>query len=140
MATAFKKLLDDLGLDNIKLCKLCYEKTDDVGFYQCKLCTTVRKKSNGLSNLVSHIEFKHMDILKPFVVQQRSNSRGPINAYVRNLSKDAKQYHDWIEWIVMADLPFTFVEDKYTKKNLETIAKHTLLHYMELVTIINLIY
>ena len=76
MAAALKKLLDEIGLNNDKMCKLCYERTDDVGFYRCKLCTIIRKKANALSNLVSHIEQKHMDTIKPFLVQQRSQIRG----------------------------------------------------------------
>lgn len=135
---ALKKVVEEAGINNVDLCKICYETMDQMGedFYKCKMCTIIRKKGNGLSNLTSHIEQKHMDIIKDFLSKQKSASRGPINDYLRNISKDAKEYHDWIEWIVMADLPFMFVENKYTRKNssLGSIGKALLMEYMEAVS------
>ena len=56
-----------------------------------------------------------------------------MNLHLRGLSDDAKTYHDWIEWITMCNHPFTFVENKYTRKNskLQEISKKTLVDYME---------
>jgi hypothetical protein len=65
----------------------------------------------------------------------QANKKGPMNSFTRNLSKDATDYHDWIEWVVMGDHPFAFVENKYTRANsrISSISRPTLMEYMEAV-------
>ena len=72
-----------------------------------------RKKSSGFSNLVSHLEDKHLNDLKDFVNKEKNNKKGPLHSFLRPLSKEAKNIHGWIEWLVMGDLPQLFVEDNY---------------------------
>ena len=115
---------------------LTFTETADVGEFQCNLCNIIRKKGNGNTNLLTHLETSHRDNIKDFIKANQCTRKGPIHAHVRNLSQDAKDYHDWIEWVVMGDHPFTFVENKYTRQNsrMNSISRPTLRDYMELVS------
>ena len=130
-----KKLSADLGIKNSDLCRLCFEAAEDVGndHFKCKLCPIVKKKVNGLTNLTSHLEDKHLSELKDYVKSFQSENKGPVFSHTRNLSKDAKDYHDWIEWVVMCDLSLSFVENKYTRKHsrIDAIARPLLTEYMD---------
>ena len=131
---ALQKILSELQISSTELCNLCFQAVEGKeGYFCCNLCNVQRKKSNGFSNLVSHLEDKHINDLKDFINKETSNKSGPLNAFLRPLSKDAKNLHGWIEWIVMGDLPQLFVEDTYTKRytKLESISRHTLQKYME---------
>ena len=135
---ALQKILSEMQISSTELCNLCFQAVEGKeGYFCCNLCNFQRKKSNGFSNLVSHLEDKHLNDLKDFINKEKSNKSGPLNAFLRPLSKDAKNLHGWIEWIVMGDLPQLFVEDTYTKRytKLESISRHTLQKYMEEVEI-----
>ena len=78
-------------------------------------------------------------MIKDLVLQEKGGWTGPMNLHVKGLSEGAKVYHDWIEWIVMCNHPFTFVKNKYTRKKnkytrknskLDEISKKTLIEYM----------
>ena len=131
---ALSKLADDLGVSNPELCKICFEPGEKEDYFKCKLCPIERKKGAGYSNLSSHLLEKHShSSIKDFVSLVKGSKAGPMNLHVKGLSEDAKAYHDWIEWVVMCNHPFTFVENEYTRKNskLGEISKKTLLDYME---------
>jgi hypothetical protein len=51
------------------------------------------------------------------------------------VNKKASTVFSWLEWIVMANLPFVFVENVLTRKNtkLDSIARNTLMKYLKLV-------
>ena len=91
--------------------------------------------------LTSHLESKHLQTLTEDVKKLTGDRKGPTNSHLRNLSQDAKDYHDWIEWLVISDLPFTFVESRYTRKNsrVNAISRPTLMQYMNEVTYLYLI-
>ena len=77
-------------------------------------------------------------------IQKRIKSEikeDPLEAHFKpSSSLKARDIYNWIEWIVMRDLPFSFIDDKYTRKfsthNLEAICSNTLQTYMEKVIII----
>ena len=135
---SLKKVLDDLEFSNVELVKLCYANTDEGGIHKCKLCGVKRSKGQGYTNLTSHIEQKHLAGVKDVILEHRKESRGPMFAHVRPLSQDAKDYFNWIEWVVMGDHPFSFVENKYTRANsrISSISRPTLMEYMEAVRLI----
>ena len=131
---AIQKVVAELQINSTELCNICFQSIEDKeGYFSCNLCNIQRKKNNGFSNLVSHLEDKHLNELKDFINKERNNKKGPLNSYLRPLSKDAKNLHGWIEWLVMGDLPQTFVEDKFARKytRLDSISRHTLQNYME---------
>ena len=131
MRLTVKKVMENLGIDSSTICKMCFEETDVPQYFKCKICNVSRKNTAGYSNLTSHLEDKHIDTLQDYCKGLQKGRKGPMNSYTRALSKDAQDYHDWIEWVVMCDEPFTFVEDKYTRKHarLSSISRHTLMEY-----------
>ena len=46
--------------------------------------------------LTSHLESKHLQTLTEDVKKLTGDRKGPMNSHLRNLSQDAKDYHDWI--------------------------------------------
>ena len=131
---AFNKIIAELDIKTSDLCKLCFHPVEDKeDYFCCNICNIQRKKNNGYANLMSHLEDKHTNEIKGFVTKERASKKGPLNSYLRPLSKDAKNLYAWIEWIVMGDHAQMFVENKYTRKyaRLESISRHTLQNYME---------
>ena len=68
--------------------------------------------------------------------QRRSDVVGAMDSYVRvtkTVSPDAKNMFAWIEWIVMADLPITIVDNEYYRKrsNLKPTSYKTVSKHME---------
>lgn len=100
-----KKVAEDLGYTNSEVCRLCFTATNNNGYFKCNLCPIIRKKGNGNNNLTSHLEGHELDIVKDFLRAAQADKKGPMHTFTRNLSKDAKDYHDWIEWVVMGDHP-----------------------------------
>ena len=49
---------------------------------------------------------------------ERSETGSMLSFVTRRVSAKAQNIHDWIEWIIMDDLPFSFVENKYARKNM----------------------
>ena len=114
---SFNKIVAELDIKTADLCKLCFRLVEDKeDYFSSNICNVQRKKSNGYANLISHLEDKHTSEIKGFVNKERASAKGPMNAFLRPLSKDAKNLHGWIEWIVMGDLPQMFVEDKYAHR------------------------
>ena len=48
------KIVEDLGISNPELCKLCFEPGEMEDYFECKLCPIERKKGSGYSNLLTH--------------------------------------------------------------------------------------
>ena len=87
-------------------------------------------KGNGWTNLDTHVFEKHADYKEKLADFQRSNSKG-ISSFFNAASEDAKNFHDWIEWMVMNDESPNFCENKYVRKNtkLKEVSTETLLKY-----------
>jgi hypothetical protein len=91
----------------------------------------------GHSNLANHARNKHGDEVKIQLAKQiKGPSRGPMENYIvatKIVSAEAKNMFGWIEWIVMADLPLTVVENEFYKKrsNLESTTYKTVTKHME---------
>ena len=60
-----------------------------------------------------------------------------MNRFVmkKSISPDAKSIHGWIEWVVLADLPVTIVQNeyyvKYSRNTLKPTTYKTVTKYME---------
>ena len=83
----------------------------------------------GYGNLLNHIKSDHKDWEEIMKSQDSKNSSIFINKKGANIFK-------WLEWIVLADLPFQFAEHHLTRKNssLDSITDETLKKYLLLVT------
>jgi hypothetical protein len=131
-------VIKDLNMENKEVSDICFTCVNEANNeYQCNLCEkSYTHKQSGYTNLINHLKNAHsVDDVKSFIMRKKSQKKGAMDGFVRHLDKKASQYHDWIEWIVMADQPFTFVENKYTKQNsrqdLGEISRVTLMAYMD---------
>jgi hypothetical protein len=67
----------------------------------------------GYQNLVSHIKEHHnnwQDIMTSKTLEDNTK-------ITRFVNKKSSTVFSWLEWIVMANLPFVFVENELTRKN-----------------------
>ena len=110
----------------------------------CFRCEDWVKDNSGHSNLVRHVQNKHRDWKLKLEEQKRGSVvSGGMEKFVtvtKLISTEAKNMYGWIEWIVMADLPITCVENEYYQKrsNLAPTTYKTVSKYMEkLLSIVN---
>jgi len=123
------------GKTNKALRDKYFTQLDDENKWMC-VCGKVisQAKNKGYTNLINHLKLLHSDYqmdeknqsLDKFVTIQASSS----------VSRKAKNYFCWIEWICSELRPFSFVESEYTRKycSLEPICRNTLTKIMNLVT------
>ena len=86
-----------------------YFKTQTDGSFKCR-CGKLRKqaKGAGFQNLISHVFSDHKD----YVADMTSNFSS-LGSFV--LDKKTETIYGYLEWVIMADLPFTFVENDLTR-------------------------
>jgi len=99
---------------------------------QCGVERTQNLKK-GYQNLVSHIKEHHnnwQEIMASKILEDNT-------LITRFINKKSSTVFSWLEWIVMADLPFVFVENELTRKNtkLDSISRNTLMKYLKLLTV-----
>jgi len=98
--------------------------------YRCTCGRTrVQNPKTGYGNLVNHIKSDHNDWEDIMKAKDSKNTSIFVN-------KKGTKVFNWLEWIVMSNLPFQFVEDPLTRKNtnLESITDETVKKYLVLVT------
>ena len=107
-----------------------YFKTQADGSFKCR-CGKLRKqaKSAGFQNLISHIFSDHKD----YVADMTSNFSS-LGSFV--LDKKTETIYGYLEWVIMAELPFTFVENDLTRKfsKLGVLSRSTFMKYLQGVT------
>ena len=97
------------------------------------LCSCGRKRvqnpKTGYGNLLNHIKSDHKDWEEIMKAKDTKNPSAFVNKKGANIFK-------WLEWIVLTNLPFQFVEDPLTRKNtcLDSITDETIKKYLLLVT------
>ena len=95
-------------------------------------CGTTRSQDlkKGLTNLISHIKSDHKDWEE---VMKSKKKTGPQSLFV---NRKGNLIFNWMEWVIMDNHSFSFVEKTLTKKhtNLEPISVDTLTKYIKLVT------
>ena len=84
----------------------------------------------GFTNLKNHLR----DCIPDYEAQ--FNARDEVILDIRNHIKVdhvTQKIFSWIEWIIVENLPFNFVEKVMSRKNskMEPISKYTLLKYMD---------
>jgi hypothetical protein len=99
--------------------------------FKCS-CGTTRTQNlkKGLTNLISHIKNDHKDWEE---VMNNKKKDQPQSVFV---NRKGNLIFNWMEWVIMDNHSFSFVEKKLTKKhtNLEPISVDTLTKYIKLVT------
>ena len=97
--------------------------------FKCQ-CGTVRNQNlkNDYQNLVSHIKDQHQDWEE--IMQSKHLESKTITQFV---NKKANTVFSWLEWVIMKNLPFLFVEDTLTRKytKLDSISTDTLMKYLK---------
>jgi hypothetical protein len=100
------------------------ESKNAEGKIKCRKCEAMCKDNSGHGNLVSHIKTKHascwQEELKQHLQGATRGSSGSMDSFVsitKVVSDEAKNINSWIEWIVLADLPITVVENEHYRKN-----------------------
>ena len=100
----------------------------------CKCGIKRELKGNGYTNLCSHIHSEHRELL-PLTDEEVNKDKITKFLY----SKTTKDIHGWLHYIIMRLLPFSEVNNKYSKEfsKFGPISKMTLMKYMkELTTIV----
>ncbi|CAM9297017.1 unnamed protein product, partial [Ectocarpus fasciculatus] len=106
--------------------------------HKCKCCNLIRNcntKKSGYGNLKDHLISKHPDwesTLARFL--NPAGLAGPMDAFVVQISAKAHHVFNWLDWIIDSNKPFTFCEEKGTRKyaKLEKMNTKTLKKYMQL--------
>ena len=75
--------------------------------FKCQ-CGTIRSQDlkKGYVNLISHIKDQHKD----WESIMESKHIGSNTSIMQFVNKKASSIFSWLEWIIMDNLPFTFVE------------------------------
>ena len=126
---------------NETIAQIFFEKIkeeEEYEFYQCRHCfegkgCIKRRKGSGWTNLANHAKSTHNDWKETVEASIVREGQGSMNKFVqRKVSGRAWNVYRWLEWVIMDDHPFTFVEKPLTRKNssLEDITRVTLLKYM----------
>lgn len=85
--------------------------------WQCKKCLKLKAKNGGWTNLLSHIRIcVGTDYEKVFVEHKKQASSSSISSgfFVR-ISEQEKEMYQWIRFLVMKNLPVSFVDCPYTR-------------------------
>jgi len=92
----------------------------------CKVCKTTKEYDMGMTNSLKHIETQHKQWSE--LISTRAAGASSIDFYVQLIDPKSQNLHDWAEWVIMDNHPYTFVTNKYTRKNtnLEDISRNTL--------------
>ena len=85
--------------------------------WQCKKCLKLKSKNGGWTNLLSHIRTcVGSDYESVYLEHKKVASKmGAISGYFVRLSEFEKEIYSWIRFIVMKNLPVSFVDCSYTR-------------------------
>jgi hypothetical protein len=106
------------------------DSADGKGIYLCSCGRRrVQNLKSGYGNLIGHIKTDHKDWEDVMKAKDKKVPSAFVNRKGANI-------FNWLEWIVMSNLPFTFVEDPLTRKQskYESISDETIKKYLMLVT------
>ncbi|ETP46884.1 hypothetical protein F442_06951, partial [Phytophthora nicotianae P10297] len=85
------------------------------GVFRCKICNKERKQvpGSGYSNLLAHLAGKHEGYEAVYASSQ-SNSSSSLQAF-GFVSEESSHLFQWIQWVVMRNMPVSEVEDDLTR-------------------------
>lgn len=120
------------------------DETQGDGYFICKVNSSCKpiyqNKIKGYTNLIAHVKTHdnwESEIKKAMKMEE--NQAGSMTQFIkRKVSNKGQNLYDWIQWVVMDVQEFSFVDNKYTRKNtkLEPICRTTLMKYIENLSII----
>ena len=102
--------------------------------WQCKKCLKLKSKNGGWTNLLSHIRTCVGSDYETVYLEHKKNASmtGAMSGYVVRVSDSEKEIYSWIRFVVMKNLPVSFVDCTYTRdiSRLKHISGKTLRHYI----------
>lgn len=104
----------------------------------CNCGKVLSKQSNGFTNGANHVKSQHQQDYPTVMqshLQHKLDGQTSILSFI-SVPDKAKNMYAWLDWVVMDNHPFNFVEKKRVRKNviLTPICTSTLLKYLRLVT------
>ena len=86
--------------------------------WQCKKCLKNKNKNGGWTNLLSHLQTcVGSDYETVFVDQKKAAaSSSSFGGYFIRISEQEKQMYQWINFVVMKNLPVSFVDCPHTRE------------------------
>ncbi|ETN20376.1 hypothetical protein PPTG_03398 [Phytophthora nicotianae INRA-310] len=110
------------------------EDGDPTGLQVCKACGKTRKHvpRTGYTNLVSHVKAAH----PRFELEMEDASIAATGSLLPWVRQKASNRYAWLEWVISANLPLSFVEMESTRRytKLPPVCRNTLRANMEGVT------
>jgi hypothetical protein len=82
--------------------------------WRCKKCGKSKSKNGGWTNLLNHLRTCIGDEYR--TVYGNAQQENGLNEFVLRISNTEKEMFEWIEFIVMKNLPVGFVDCPYTRK------------------------
>ncbi|EGZ13113.1 hypothetical protein PHYSODRAFT_514283, partial [Phytophthora sojae] len=85
------------------------------GLFRCKLCAQDRKQmpGSGYSNLLAHLAGKHEGFEAQYSSFESSSIRS-LQAF-GFVPEEASHLFQWLQWVVMRNMPVHEVEDELTR-------------------------
>lgn len=125
-------LIAEMKFSNKELCNLLFTRQSD-GKFKCHSCNNTYSKSNGYTNLLTHLRIAHPDYLQQ---AKRSFERGN-RLGLQVVDQRTTDIFKWVERCVMDKMPFTFCERPFVRQNstMESISAGTLKKYVGLLYI-----
>ena len=124
-----------------------FTPTDDPEKFKCNECSKILKQAsaNGQTNLISHVDKQHKDCIQEIAKEhhrkenQRMNGMNTLDNYDgaigRKLSPKALTMYGWLDWIIMNNFSFTFVESPCKRKY--SFLAHTRKYFLNTGNLVN---
>ena len=121
------------------ICEFFFQTIDGVS-WQCKKCLKTKAKSGGWTNLLSHLRScvgKDYEQLYAKLEKLKASREG--GGYFVQISNCKKEVFKWTEFVVMKNLPVSYVDCPYTRDNtrLKNVSAQTLrCHILGLLSVV----
>ena len=104
----------------------------------CKCNKVLAKQANGFTNAANHVKSQHkgefVEKVEEYLNLKVEGQKSVLDFF--SIPAPANNMYKWIDWVVMENHPFNFVEKKRTRKNsnLTPVNVTTFMKYLRLVT------
>jgi hypothetical protein len=123
-----------------QVCEYFYIESGPEGEWKCRKCGNVKAKNGGWTNLLNHLKScLGKSYMETFLEAKRSQKSQQMSHFTgQHVSNAEKEVFEWIEFIVMKNLPMMFVDCPFTRRmcRAKPISSKTLRrHIMSLVAL-----
>lgn len=118
-----------LSTNSKSISEFFFNRTEDL-LWECKKCHKTKAKSGGWTNLLSHIRSCIGSDYEDQYNEHKKLTASSTNAptFFIKVSEREKEVYKWVEFVVMKNLPVSFVDCPYTRDvtRLRNISSQTL--------------